>query len=151
MATLADHPRFEHGQAFMETISERWNYLIMREVFFGVGRFGELRRALNIAPNILTARLNSLTELGMLTKRQYRADKPWFEYTLSDPARDLVVPALVAITRWAETYQGKAGAPAGVLRHTICGEVTRPYLACSACGQPVTGATLTPVASSSCK
>lgn len=93
---------FQHGQTFLATISERWNYQILREVFFGTARFGELKRALGISANILTTRLNALTELGLLTRRAYREDKQWFEYELSDAARELVVPAIVAITRWAE-------------------------------------------------
>jgi DNA-binding HxlR family transcriptional regulator len=96
------HVTFQHGQEFLAAISERWNYQILREVFFGVGRFGELKRALGISANILTARLNSLTELGLLTKHAYRPDKPWYEYQLTDSARELVVPAIVTITRWAE-------------------------------------------------
>ncbi|WP_194918481.1 winged helix-turn-helix transcriptional regulator, partial [Catenulispora rubra] len=93
---------FERGWSFLATISERWTYQILREIFFGTTRFGELKRTLGISANILTTRLNDLTEAGLLTKRAYRQDKPWFEYELTDEARDVVVPAIVAITRWAE-------------------------------------------------
>ncbi|MEU9545721.1 MULTISPECIES: winged helix-turn-helix transcriptional regulator [Streptomyces] len=83
MPDHGSHVTFQHGQEFLAAISERWNYQILREVFFGIGRFGELKRALGISANILTARLNSLTELGLLTKRAYRPDKPWYEYELT--------------------------------------------------------------------
>lgn len=137
---------FQHGQEFLAAISERWNYQILREVFFGVGRFGELKRALGISANILTARLNSLTELGLLTKRTYRPDKPWYEYALTDSARELVVPAIAAVTRWAETHATDTDTTDYPLMHTTCGNPTNPYLACSSCHQPVEASTLRPTA-----
>ena len=111
MSDQKGHLTFQHGQEFLAAISERWNYQILREVFFGVGRFGELKRALGISANILTARLNNLTELGLLTKHAYRPDKPWYEYRLTDSARELVVPAIAAITRWAEEHASDGCAP----------------------------------------
>ncbi|MET8030131.1 winged helix-turn-helix transcriptional regulator [Streptomyces avermitilis] len=145
MSDRRSHVTFQHGQEFLAAISERWNYQILREVFFGVGRFGELKRALGISANILTARLNSLTELGLLTKRAYRSDKPWYEYELTDSARELVVPAIAAITRWAETHATGDDITHHPLMHTVCGNPTNPYLACSSCHQPVEASTLRPV------
>ena len=166
---------FEHGQTFLATISERWNYQILREVFFGTTRFGEIKRALGISANILTTRLNDLTELGLLGKRAYREDKPWYEYQLTDAARELVVPAIVAITRWAEergqavggsdgtdgsgsgsgsdSGSGSGSGPAGSgvhrpLLHTTCGNETQPYLACSACHEPIAASNLVPLVAS---
>lgn len=146
MADHTEHVTFQHGQAFLATISERWNYQILREVFFGVGRFGELKRSLGISANILTSRLNDLTELGLLAKRAYRTDKPWFEYELTEAARDLVVPAIVTITRWAEENANEADAAPRALVHTACGNETDPYLACSACHEPVIASELVPLA-----
>lgn len=143
---------FEHGQTFLAAISERWNYQILREVFFGTARFGEIKRALGISANILTTRLADLTELGLLAKRAYREDKPWYEYELTDAARELVVPAIVAITRWAEERGLSAdgpGAEGAVARrpllHTTCGNQTEPYLACSACHARVEASNLVPL------
>ncbi|MFF1699032.1 winged helix-turn-helix transcriptional regulator [Streptomyces sp. NPDC058257] len=145
MSDRTDHVTFQHGQEFLSAISERWNYQILREVFFGVGRFGELKRALGISANILTARLASLTELGLLSKHPYRTDKPWYEYRLTDSARELVVPAIVAITHWAETRATGTDATRHPLMHTVCGNPTDPYLACSSCHQPMEAPTLRPM------
>ncbi|MFE9558726.1 winged helix-turn-helix transcriptional regulator [Streptomyces sp. NPDC006692] len=138
-----NHVTFDGGQEFMAAIAERWNYQILREVFFGVGRFGELKRALGISANILTARLNNLVDLGLLTKHAYRQDKPWYEYQLTLSARELVVPAIAAITRWAEEHASH-GARHRFL-HTECDSPTVPYLACSNCHQPVEASTLRPL------
>jgi DNA-binding HxlR family transcriptional regulator len=145
VAGPTEHVEFQHGQAFLATVSERWNYLILREVFFGNGRFGELKRALGISANILTSRLNDLTELGVLTKEAYRPDKPWYEYRLSEQARDLVVPAIVTITSWAEAHLTGNGDPERALLHTVCGQATEPYLVCSHCGEAITATTLQPL------
>jgi DNA-binding HxlR family transcriptional regulator len=141
----ARHVTFQHGQTFLAAISERWNYQILREVFFGVGRFGELKRALGISANILTSRLHDLTELGLLEKRAYRPDKPWYEYRLSEAARELVVPAIVAVTRWAESRASGQELDVRPLLHTMCGNETEPYLACSSCHQPIEASALAPL------
>lgn len=138
---------FEHGQTFLATISERWNYQILREVFFGTTRFGEIKRAIGISGNILTSRLADLTELGLLAKRAYREDKPWYEYELTDAARELVVPAIVAITRWAEEHAPESAGQSTrrPLLHTACGNQTEPYLACSVCHEPIEASKLVPL------
>ncbi|MEW2293054.1 helix-turn-helix domain-containing protein [Streptomyces sp. NPDC006743] len=145
MSGSENHVTFRHGQEFLAAISERWNYQILREVFFGVGRFGELKRALGISANILTARLNSLIELGLLTKRAYRQDKPWYEYQLTDSARELVVPAIAAVTRWAEAHASDGDGARHRFLHTVCDSPTDPYLACSNCHRPVEASTLRPL------
>lgn len=137
---------FQHGQAFLAAISERWNYQILREVFFGVRRFGELKRALGISATMLTTRLGDLTEMGLLDRHAYRSDKPWYEYRLTDAARELVVPAIVAVTRWAESHAIGQGPDARPLLHTTCGNTTEPYLACSSCHQPIHASDLQPLA-----
>lgn len=146
MADYTGHPEFQHGRAFLAAISERWNYQILREIFFGVSRFGELKRALGISANILTTRLNELTELGLVEKRAYRPDKPWYEYQLTEDARELVVPAVVAITRWADSHAQGEGLDSRPLLHTACGGRTEPYLACSNCHQPIEADALRPLA-----
>lgn len=146
MPDQAGRPVFQHGQAFLAAVSERWNYQILREIFFGVNRFGELKRALGISANILTSRLNQLAELGLIEKRAYRPDKAWYEYLLTSEAREFVVPAVVAITRWAEGHAEGEAAGSRPLLHTACGSRTEPYLACSHCHQPVDAETLVPLA-----
>ncbi|MFJ5031103.1 winged helix-turn-helix transcriptional regulator [Streptomyces sp. NPDC088560] len=145
MAEKARPVVFQHGQAFLAAVSERWNYQILREVFFGIHRFGELKRGLGISATMLTARLNHLTELGLLEKHAYREDKPWYEYRLTEGARELVVPAIVAVTRWAESHADGEALPARPLLHTSCGYETEPYLACSHCHQPIEAADLHPL------
>lgn len=139
----ADVPRFIHAQDFLAAISEKWTYSILREIFFGTTRFGGLRRSLGVAPNILTARLQTLIELDLISRTRYRKDKDWYEYELSDSARDLIVPAIVTMTRWAEA-RAVDGRPPRTLTHITCDHLTDPYLACSHCGGPLNADTIRP-------
>jgi DNA-binding HxlR family transcriptional regulator len=123
----------EPGQRMYKAMGERWAMLIMREVTFGTHRFGELQRRLGVAPNVLTKRLNSLVDAGMLERHQYREDKPWFEYHLTRIAAELV-PAWVMIARLAETQHSDSPRE---LVHSQCGEPTNPVLTCSACHQSI--------------
>ncbi|MEZ0052980.1 DNA-binding HxlR family transcriptional regulator [Mycobacterium sp. MAA66] len=141
---MADHRPANRnpGAAAVELIGERWNYLILREVFFGVRRFGQLQRALGIAPNILTSRLTVLADAGFITKHRYRVDPDWYEYHLSDHARD-AVPALLSLAQWAEEHLGDEPV-VRALRHTSCGQLTTPVLICNCCREPLRARDLQP-------
>ncbi|MBB5156490.1 winged helix-turn-helix transcriptional regulator [Saccharopolyspora phatthalungensis] len=141
---VADPYRGTQGRELFAILGERWNYGILREVFYGVRRFGALQRALGIAPNILTARLAALVDLGLLVKRQYRPDKPWYEYHLSESART-IMPAWVTIAQWAEAHLPDGDRTPRGIKHTGCGQITQPLLACSACGEPMDALDVAPV------
>ncbi len=44
----------------LERVGEWWSILILRDAFYGLTRFDEFQKSLEIAPNMLTRRLNSL-------------------------------------------------------------------------------------------
>lgn len=129
----------------LAVLGERWNYLILREIYYGVHRFGALRRALGIAPNILSGRLARLVELCVLQKRPVRRDPDWFEYRLTPRAR-AIAPAFIAIALWGEEHLAGEAPDPRRLRHSVCGHLTRPRveLRCSACGEPARARELVP-------
>ena len=55
----------------LERVGEWWSILILRDAFAGLTRFDEFQKSLGIAPNMLTRRLASLVEAGMLERRPY--------------------------------------------------------------------------------
>ena len=123
----------------MDVLTDRWTFLILREAFFGVRRYGEMQRNLGISRNVLADRLSRLVANGMFEKVRYRTDPDWYEYQLTDRALDLY-PVIIGLMRWADTHLARGQALIDVrLTHRACGEPTRPYLACSHCHQPVTG------------
>src|SRR5580704_1737001 len=73
----------------LELVGERWTLLILREAFFGVRRFGQLARNLNIPRPTLSSRLRMLVDAGLLERVQYAQDPYRHEYRLTESGRDL--------------------------------------------------------------
>jgi DNA-binding HxlR family transcriptional regulator len=82
----------------LERVGEWWSILILRDAFAGRTRFDEFQKNLGIAPNILTRRLATLVDAGMLERRSYSEHPPRDEYLLTDRGRDFydVLIALLA-------------------------------------------------------
>jgi DNA-binding HxlR family transcriptional regulator len=123
----------------MDVLSDRWTFLILREGFFGVRRYGQMQRDLGIARNVLADRLRQLVADGMFERVRYRTDPDWYEYRLTDRALGLY-PVILGLMQWAEQHlSDERDAMIEVtLTHRSCGHRTQPYLACSHCHAPVT-------------
>ena len=124
----------------LAVVGERWTLLILREIFFGAGRFDELRRRLGIARNVLSARLDHLTEHGVLEKVSYQDRPVRFEYRLTGKGRELY-PVLLALLRWGDRWESGATPPSLTLVHSRCGAPVEPVMACGHCGEPLEPAT----------
>jgi DNA-binding HxlR family transcriptional regulator len=123
----------------MDVLSDRWTFLILREAFFGVRRYGQMQRNLGIARNVLADRLKQLVADGMFDKVRYRTDPDWYEYRLTERAVDLY-PVILSLMQWAGKHladEHDGPMIALTLVHRACGEPTTPYLACSHCHEPV--------------
>ena len=86
-------------------VGDAWSLLIMRDAHAGLTRFDDFRKSLGIAPTMLTSRLSSLTEEGLLEKRRYSERPPRDEYVLTEAGRDLL-PILFAIGAWGSKHRG---------------------------------------------
>lgn len=86
-------------------VGDSWNLLILRDANLGLSRFDEFRKSLNIAPTMLTRRLASLTEEGLLEKRRYSERPPRDEYLLTAAGQDLM-PVLFMIGAWGRKHRG---------------------------------------------
>ncbi len=124
-------------------VGERWTLLILREAFFGVRRFGQLARNLNIPRPTLASRLRTLVDAGLLERVLYASDPNRHEYRLTDSGRDLF-PAIVALMRWGDTHRSPAKGPPIILRHNSCGEIADPHLSCQHCGGEIDARNVTP-------
>lgn len=116
-------------------LGEWWSALIVRECFFGTRRFDDFQRRLDIAPNILSQRLQRLVALDIVAKV---ADDSWavrHEYRLTDKGADLYhVP--LAISTWGRRWLGVAESDT-TLTHTLCGADLQTVLSCGACAEPL--------------
>jgi DNA-binding HxlR family transcriptional regulator len=70
----------------VDVLSDPWTFLILREAFFGVRRYGEMQRNLGIARNVLAARLQKLVADGMFDRVRYCIDPDWYEYRATERA-----------------------------------------------------------------
>jgi DNA-binding HxlR family transcriptional regulator len=124
------------AQEALALLADRWSFLIIREAFSGVHRFGQLQRNLGIARNVLADRLVKLVEHGLLERVRYRTEPDWYEYRLTERGLGLY-PAILAFFRWADAHFGDPRRPAVKIRHRDCGKLTQPLLVCSQCREPL--------------
>jgi DNA-binding HxlR family transcriptional regulator len=124
----------------VDVLSDRWTFLILREAFFGVRRYGELQRNLGIARNVLAGRLRQMVADGLFERVRYRTDPDWYEYRLTERALDLY-PVVVGLMRWADKHLMDGEATEDVVRlelvHRSCGHPAEPEMACAHCHEPL--------------
>lgn len=89
----------------LELVGDAWSMLILRDAHAGLTRFDQFRKSLGIAPTILTRRLATLTDEGLLKKRNYSRHPPREEYLLTAAGRDFL-PVLFMIGAWGRRYRG---------------------------------------------
>jgi DNA-binding HxlR family transcriptional regulator len=74
----------------LEVIGGKWSFLVLRELFCGTKRFGELQRQVKgISPKSLTDTLRHLEEQGVLNRTAYPTVPVTVEYTLTPKGEDL--------------------------------------------------------------
>jgi DNA-binding HxlR family transcriptional regulator len=86
-------------------LGERWTLLILREALGGVRRFARFREILGVAPDVLTDRLHTLVEYGVLEKVAYQeaGARVRSEYALTPAGRELGV-LLAALQQWGDEH-----------------------------------------------
>lgn len=122
----------------LDVIGERWTLLVLRDAFNGVRRFEEFAASLPVARNVLTARLRTLVEHGVLERVPYQERPVRYEYRLTAKGADLY-PVILGLLQWGDRHlAGKSGPPV-VLAHAGCGAhpSSRPtsMVVCEGCGE----------------
>lgn len=120
----------------LDVVGERWTLLVLRDAFQGKRRFEEFSRSLPVARNVLTDRLRTLVEHGVLERRQYEERPPRYEYRLTPKGMDLY-PVIVALIQWGDRYLAGADGPPVDLVHRDCGGGVGAEAVCRDCGNPV--------------
>ncbi|MFT4769980.1 MAG: DNA-binding HxlR family transcriptional regulator [Glaciecola sp.] len=85
---------------FLNTFGDAWTLLVIREAFYGSTRFGEFLKNTGMAKNILSNRLTTLLDEGVLRRVDIGERGARYEYHLTDKGESLIT-VLVAINQWA--------------------------------------------------
>ncbi len=94
--------------AALNVFGDAWTLRVILEAFYGSTRFGQFRRTIGIAKNILSDRLKLLVAEGVLEKRAAPAAQGHSEYHLTEKGIALL-PVLMTIIQWGDRWIYGAG------------------------------------------
>ena len=111
----------------LNVIGEWWSMLIVRDFLLagGVRRFEQLRDSLGISRNILTERLKTLTDEGVIDRVPLREGGKRCAYKLTPKGLDLM-PAMIAMMQWGEKWQSDPEQRFIIVRDRETGEEIAP-------------------------
>ena len=123
----------------LSVVGEKWSLLVLREAFLGVRRFADFQRILGAPRAVLTDRLATLVDQGLLRSVPYQAEgeRQRHEYRLTQNGIDLY-PTFVALRQWRDRYQAD-GYVTVELEHKDSGSPVHLALVCDA-GHQLSGA-----------
>lgn len=114
----------------LEVIGERWTLLIVRDALYGVRRFSDFHAHLDVPKAVLSERLSSLVEHGIMERRPDPDHAGRNLYELTAAGRDLW-PVLHALVVWGGQHRYPNSR---LFRHAACGTELDEAGACPTCG-----------------
>lgn len=82
---------------------DHWTLLILRDLEGGCRRFRALESSTGMSPGVLSGRLRTLEQAGIITRRQYSEIPPRVEYTLTEKGR-AALPIINQLRTFGETW-----------------------------------------------
>jgi len=116
----------------LDVAGEWWTPLIVRDVAYGVTRFGEIQEDLGISANVLSDRLDGLLAEGILEQRLYQRRPDRHEYHLTEKGAELI-PALLALMRWGDRWMWPGARGPVRVEHEDCGHEVQVEVRCPHC------------------
>jgi DNA-binding HxlR family transcriptional regulator len=100
----------------LDIVGEKWSLLIVRDALRGRTRYSEFRESLGVPTDILSARLVSLVDSGILEKRAYReiGSRERTSYHLTEAGRGLQV-VIAAMLQWNDRFDPAADGPGSIV------------------------------------
>jgi len=86
-----------------EIIGDKWKILILRNAFFGITRYDDFQKSLNISSKVLTTRLAELVNDGILAKDTSESDRRAKLYSLTAKGQDLLT-FTISLAQWSERW-----------------------------------------------
>ena len=86
-------------------VSNKWVVLILRDLFNGTKRFGELKKSLApISQKVLTQQLRAMESNGIVHREVYAEVPPRVEYSLTELGLSLK-PIIISMSEWGMWYK----------------------------------------------
>ncbi len=88
----------------LDILGGKWTFLIIRDLFDGPRRFGELRKSLaGVSPKTLSDRLKELEQKGVVTRTAYPTIPPTVIYELTEKGMSLK-PIIKEMKLWGKKW-----------------------------------------------
>lgn len=100
---MAQHemcPRFEKA---VTILSQRWTALLIYQMLDGSTRFGEIQTATGVSGKVLSDRLKSMEQEGLITREVIPETPVVIKYTLTEKGLSLE-PVLRDIEKWSQNW-----------------------------------------------
>ena len=97
---------------FLNVFGDAWTLLVIREALAGVTRFSEFQRNTGIARNLLSTRLASLCEDGIMERIDVGQSGTRYAYRLTGKGRS-IAPVFLSMIQWSSEHLFRPG------RHTL--------------------------------
>lgn len=138
---VADHeinnaPRPVAVGKALEVFSDNWSFSVLQELFFGVKRFDDFQRSLNISRSVLTRRLRHLESQNIISRYQYSTRPSRYEYRLTERGIDMY-PIFVQLKSWGEKWLDDSHTSNLELIHTTCGHPLDVTVNCTSCNKEI--------------
>ncbi len=98
----------------LDLIGDWWSLLIIRDALDGIRRFSDFQKNLDIAKNMLSARLKGLVEQGILQTVPAADGGAHKEYVLTERGKALQT-VIVALSQWGGEFMYAPGEPGSVM------------------------------------
>ncbi|MFI6027152.1 winged helix-turn-helix transcriptional regulator [Amycolatopsis magusensis] len=118
-------------------VGEWWTLLLLHDCFDGYRRFDQFQANLKISSSMLTSRLKTLVENGLLEKQPYQTNPVRHEYVLTELGRSLR-PVIVALAAWGNSRLDPAERSM-ILVDATTGQEAEPVLVDRTTGRRVDG------------
>ncbi|HEY5840100.1 MAG TPA: winged helix-turn-helix transcriptional regulator [Mycobacterium sp.] len=117
-------------------LGDEWTLLVVQQALMGTTRYGDFQSRLPISHSVLSSRLRSLSDDGLLKPRLYQTNPPRYEYLTTARSRSLW-PMLVSIWSWERLWVPERTGDLPRMHHSVCDEDFVPRVTCRSCREPV--------------
>jgi DNA-binding HxlR family transcriptional regulator len=107
--TVSIRDRALESRDAIELLSNKWRIAILHLLRDGALRTGELQRALEVSPKVLTQTVRSMERDGLIERTVFPAVPPRVEYRLTDMGLSVLAP-LRDLCHWAKAHRGRRDA-----------------------------------------